>query len=305
MDFNDINLRPDSANFFSTGPQNTASGQANFGPFSVGISPDRAPIHLSQAAGATTDSTKEYYALITENIGAISSDEDFSRLRVAHESPANTGKVFEQNGKKPVEFIEEMANLMLEKDRFKPEELSQIKEEDGLPCLLTPYEVKDENGQSYIQFIHSNDFEVKGILDPQTWKDHTLKPDIEPKVKTVYSFMEGEQDSVDIYIGFGILESGHPFMFEDYWNSSSQSFASDPACITIAPDWNILIDNLDDKYLKKFLDNMNKCNSKLLNDWLKITASCSLNDVRYKLKVVLSPVLLNKFCQQVIDRINN
>lgn len=219
---------------------------------------------------------------------------------------ANTGKVFEQNGKIPVEFIKEMTNLVLEEGRFSPEELSRLKEEeDALSFLLTPEEVENKDGNSFSlsEEINTADFEVRGV-PVKDLEEFTLEPDIEPKAKTFYSFMEGEQDSVKTFLGFGILESGHPFKFEEDYNYSELSSAN-PPWITIAPDWNSLIDNLDDYDLKEFLENMSQYNSKLLDDWLKITPSGSLNDIRDKLKIVLSPDLLNKFCQQVINRINN
>ncbi|WP_448216584.1 hypothetical protein [Endozoicomonas sp. 2B-B] len=236
---------------------------------------------------------------------AVSSDEDVSHLKVAHASPANTGKVFEKNGKIPVEFIKEMANLVLEKERFKPEELSQLKEDqNALLKLLIPNDVEDEHGKSYSIFINSEGFEVEGVPDPESLKEYTLKPDIEPKVKTVYSFMEETVNRIESFYGFGILESGHPFKFQLDVDNSNLGNACDP-CITIAPDWNSMIDNLHDYDLKYLLENMNKCNSKLLDDWLKITPSCSLNDVRDKLKIVLSPDLLNMFCQRVFKMINH
>ncbi|WP_422459442.1 hypothetical protein [Endozoicomonas sp. ALB115] len=106
MDFNNISLCADPTNCFSTGPQPTesgqdiASGQANFGPFSVGISPARAPIHLSQAAGAATDYAREYRDLISKNIAAISSDEAVCHLKLPHALPANTSGIFDQSKKK-------------------------------------------------------------------------------------------------------------------------------------------------------------------------------------------------------------
>ncbi|WBA80501.1 hypothetical protein [Endozoicomonas sp. GU-1] len=55
MNFDKINLRPDSGNDFSANSQDTESGQVDFGPFRVDISPNPADTHLSQAGGASTE----------------------------------------------------------------------------------------------------------------------------------------------------------------------------------------------------------------------------------------------------------
>ncbi|WP_422133216.1 hypothetical protein [Endozoicomonas sp. ALD040] len=222
-----------------------------------------------------------------------------------------TGKVFEKIGKIPAEFIQEMTNLVLEEERFKPEDLSQLKEDkDALPFLLTPYDVVDENGNRYSEYImskgsedseDSEDFEVRGLR--VGLREYTLEPDTELKVKAFYSFMMGVQDSIDKLLGFGILESGHPFIYEEDSNSSTQDHYT--PCITIAPDWSSLIDNIDNDYLEKFVKNMDESNCQLLDDWLEITPSGNLDDIRDKLKIVLSPDLLDMFCQKVFKMINH
>ena len=307
MNVDNIHLRPDSVNCFSTDSQDTESRQVNFGPFSVGISPARAPIPLSQAAGATTDSAECDDTSRFENVGAVSSDQAVSHLNVNPALIANTGKVFDQNGKIPVEFINEMTDLL--KKIYTPAEISEIKNEDFLLPLLTPEEATDEDNLSYSEYLDLNDpeleVEIRGVPIPDvqkhTLKEHTLKPGTEPEVKAVYSFCNSDwniHDWQSVRIVFGILESGDPFQFVYSFNVSRQSL--DCSVLLIAPDWNSLIDNVKDDYVKKFAENMSEYNSELLDDWLKIPPSGSLTDIRDKLKIVLNPDLLDKFCQQVL-----
>ncbi|WP_257263030.1 hypothetical protein [Endozoicomonas sp. ONNA2] len=250
MNFDNINLRPDFPNFFSTDSQDTKSEQVDFASFHAGISPPRTPTHLS-AGGTTTGFAECDDNSRFENVGAVSSDEAVSHLKVAHASPANTGKVCDQNGKFPVEFIQEMTNLVLEKDRFKPEDLSQIKEEkEALPFLLTPDEPSDENNilySEYLKFINpdnpEDELEVKGVLSLETLVDYTPEPGTEPEIKAIYSYCDEDWDIPEDYVNakivFGILKSGEPFKFNYCFDVSCQE--SSPSLLTIAPDWNSLI----------------------------------------------------------------
>lgn len=308
MNFDKINLPPDSCNRFRAHSQDTESGQVDFGPFRVDISPTRAVTHFSQVDGASTEADKNDYTSRFENVGTVSSNEAASPPKVTPALIANTGKVFEQNEKFPVEFINEIIELLENNHTFA--ELSELKKDkNALMLLLKPQEAKDEDNISCNEYVDLKNIDIKGIPLPNIMKEHNmkehkLKPGTTTEVETVYSYCDSDwyiHDYDDTRIAFGILKSGDPFQFKYFFNVSSQSFDLDSPDLIIAPDWNILIDNLADDDLKIFVTNMSKSNSALLHDWLKIHPSVSLTDTREKLKIVLNPDLLDKFCQQVIN----
>ncbi|WP_422450334.1 MULTISPECIES: hypothetical protein [unclassified Endozoicomonas] len=305
MNFDKINLRPDSGNGFSAHSQDTESGQVDFGPFCVDISPTPADTHLSQVGGVSTEADQDNYTFRFENVDTFSSDEAVSHLKATPALIANTGKVVEKNGKFPVEFINEITDL-LKKNHTLTEFSELIKYKNSLMLLLKPQEAKDEDNISCNEYVDLKDIVIKGvpITSDLDLKEHLLKPDTEPEVETVYSFYNGDSDTSDwqdTRIAFGILKSGDSFQFQYFFNVSRQSFDLDSPDLIIAPDWKILIDNLADDDLKTFVTNMSKSNSALLHDWLNPLPTVSLTDTREKLKIVLNPDLLDKFCQQVIN----
>ncbi|MGI2026132.1 hypothetical protein [Endozoicomonas acroporae] len=297
MYINDTQL-PDSDTYFIEASSDTKSKQVGYGPFAVDISSTRAPAYLSQAGGATTDSAQGDDTLRLKNVGTVSSDEAVSHFKADSARSANTGTVFSTAGKIPAEFINEINDLL--KKELTSDKLSELKEDkDSLVLLLTPKETKDEKNRSYNQLLDLEDTKLQGV-PIKDMKEHTLKSDTEPEIKTIFSYHNSLEDQRDYYMAFGILESGDRFHFLCSYDCSC--LGNDCSKLLIAPDWNSLIDHLNDDWINDFVQNMSQSNSALLTDWLKIHPADSLNVTRDKLKIVLNPGLLDKFCQQVINK---
>ncbi|USE37097.1 hypothetical protein [Endozoicomonas sp. SCSIO W0465] len=172
-------------------------------------------------------------------------------------------------------------------------------DKNSLKLLLTPKEVKDENGINYNNLMNFDAYtEIRGAPLPNM-KMHSLKPGTEPEVQTIYSYRDGEEDWAEIRIAFGLLKSGDPFHFQYRFDRSR--FELDYSNLFVAPDWCSLIDNLSDFDLYQLVRNMSKENSELLSNWLFFDLSVHPDEIRDILKVVFNSDLLDKCCQQVIN----
>lgn len=292
----------------SRSAEKTAS---SFGSYHVDKPSALSPIQWSQAGGATTGCVQDMF---TATIATIPAKVQKVEPVLTQQNPAlfceNTGAVssdsenFKKNKQFPVEFIHEIADS-LKIIRTLTESSDSKTDKNSLKELLTPREVKDKNDSNFNKSVIIDDCtDIRGVPLPNmpnmpNMKAHSLKPGIEPEVKTIYSYCQYEEDWDEIRVAFGLLKSGDPFYFKYRFDNSCVELVH--SNLYIAPDWNRLIDNLINYDLNLLVINMSKSNSDLLTDWLKFYPSINLDNVRDKLKIVFNPDLLDRFCQQVFN----